>query len=85
MTRDQILEQFIVRDNLVWSPGKFENEPLWTVYFWEAYLNGGGNDDGLTIEFDITPEDVAEFPELASSTRAHVWSDDNGFVYGELE
>ncbi len=44
--RDQVAKYvpFLNIDGVIDSPGKFEREPLWTVYFYEIMLNGDGED-----------------------------------------
>jgi hypothetical protein len=72
------------------SPGKFEAEPLYVPYLWDATLNGfceiesdDVNPDSYVVEIDAT--DVEIFPELAGMTHALLWESDNGFVFCDLE
>jgi hypothetical protein len=66
-------------------PGKFEGEQPWAVYFWEATLDGSGEDvyDGGTLLTLLTvdEDDRKLFPELDDVQRVAVWESDSGFVY----
>lgn len=66
-------------------PGKFEGEQPWAVYFWEAALDGCGEDvyDGGTLHslFTVDDDDRKLFPELDGVKRVAVWETDSGFVY----
>jgi hypothetical protein len=95
MTRAEIHEQYEVDEHgLIRSPGKFEQCPDYAPYFYSWYLEGEGEEcedpnhgDGCLV-FDITEEDVAEFPgydEIAPGETAHLREDDNGFVSVQVE
>ena len=64
------------------SPGKFEGEPIYVPYYWEAFLSGfADRDDGSRIGFDITPEDRALFPEIPAKRRTiNLYERSDGFV-----
>lgn len=64
-------------------PGKFEGEPIYAPYFWEAFLNGcADRDSGGVLGFDITDEDRAAFPEIPRRRRTiKLWEDEQGFVH----
>ena len=70
------------RTGLITTLGKFQGEPLATVYYWNAWLDGDGETgelDGYTVTvFDVTPEESEAF---YLSGRVAVWQDENGFVY----
>jgi len=72
--------------NLIINLGKFEREPLWTVYFYDLMLNGDGEllEDGIT-QFIIQSDDVTIFPELKDYNIAQVIIRDDGFVTCNLE
>lgn len=69
---------------IITTPGPCEGEPSWVSHFWEAFLNGDGEDDGDTIWFDVTADERAEWPELAQERVVGVWTDEQGFVYGQV-
>lgn len=84
MTRQEIESEYDVQDGVIQSLGKFENEPVYTVYFWNCYLDGGADeDDGEVLTFEVTPEDVVMFPELDGYRNVFVWETDSGFVCSE--
>jgi hypothetical protein len=93
MTRKEVLEQFDVYPEnpiVISSPGKFEAEAIWVPHFWYMSMEGGGDEEvdspeGLHVIMDITPEDLAQFPELKGSKSILMWETDTGFVYGELQ
>ena len=69
------------RDGIIRSPGKFEGEPLWAAYFWEAHLLGEATDDvdGVII-FSIDDNDRRMFPSLTDETYVGLFESDQGFV-----
>lgn len=82
MTRDQIEAAYNVVDGIIRSPGKFEGEPVYVPYFWNAALEGGGGDedDGELIIFNVTADDRETWPELAGVERIKLLETDVGFV-----
>ena len=81
MTREEILAYYDVSRGIIRSPGKFEGEPIYVPYFWDAFLEGfADRDDGTVIGFDVTPEDKAEFPELKRRRTVNIMETDQGFV-----
>ena len=87
MTRRDIESSYTVDANgIIRSPGKFEGEPVYVPYFWDAYLEGfADEDDGEVLTFRVTAEDRAEFPELDGVTTVRLWETDQGFVYSETD
>lgn len=80
MTRQDILNEFTVENGIIRNPGKFEFEPIYAPYFYDAYLNGmADEDDGEELWFDVTDEDRAQFPELGKCTRVICREDSQGF------
>ncbi len=67
------------------GPGKFENEPALTPYYYEAWLNGEGENhdsNGTMVNtFEISESDRGMFPELVHYSHVAIWEDDSGFVY----
>lgn len=81
MTREEIENEYAIVDGRIQDPGKFEGEPVYTPYFWDAFLNGiVDEDDGETLVFNLTAEDREEFPELEAFKQVLLWEDDQGFV-----
>lgn len=69
---------------IVSRAGKFEGEPIYTPYYWEALMDGMADQtDDDADYFDVTDEDRELFPELAGAKRVAIHEDDNGFVYCE--
>ena len=68
-------------ENAVSGPGKFEGEPRYVPYFWDAYLDGfADRDDGKVLGFDVTAEDKVKFPELGKRRTVKLIETDQGFV-----
>lgn len=75
MTREQCLEA-------INSPGKFEGEPVYAPYFYDAMLDGDGewiND--VVQRFDVTDDERKMFPELEDCKQVDLLEDSDGFVY----
>ena len=84
-------------DGTIGSPGKFEGEHIWTVYYWAWMLDGEGEDsytltdedgdyDDAEVEFTtftIDGTDVEAFPGLAKfqGHEIRLRTDSQGFVY----
>jgi hypothetical protein len=69
---------------IIRSPGKFEGEPRYVPYFWDAYLNGmADDDDGVTLTFDVNDDDRKLFPELEGVKHVYLEESDQGFVYSQ--
>ena len=86
MTRKQIEAEYQVVDGVIRSPGKFENEQVYAPYFYDAYLDGGADeDDGENLYFTVTNEDIKEFPELNGCTQVILTVDSTGFVWTRTE
>jgi len=87
MTRQEVLSQYKVDDHgIIRDPGKFEGEQLYVPYFWDAFMNGGADeDDGEVMSFDVGDEDRKEFPELVGVARVQLQESDTGFVYCTTE
>jgi hypothetical protein len=63
------------------GPGKFEGEPAYVPYYWDAYLRGScKDDDGKVITFAVTDDDRALFPELQGVQQVRLYETDSGFV-----
>jgi hypothetical protein len=68
-------------EEMVKGPGKFEGEPPWTPYFYDVYLNGGGNYlDDETHEVWVEEDDIKMFPELKDVEKVLVFFSESGFV-----
>lgn len=70
--RKAIIDEYKVNEHgRITSPGKFEGEMLYAVYFYDAMLDGGSDEtwsDGSDL-FEITDEDRAIFPELEKDDK----------------
>lgn len=79
-------DRYRVQNGLIRNPGKFEGEPLYVPYFYDFYLEGGGEaeeeDGGYRIT--IEAQDIQAFPALAGFTTICLYEDDAGFVYHRL-
>lgn len=69
------------------EPGKFEGEPLYVPYFWNAALEGFSDEDyvdefgTLISTFRIADEERRRFPALDKASSLQLWEDSQGFVY----
>ena len=84
-TLEQIKEEYKVENNIIKSPGKFEGEPVYTVYYWDLYLDGGY--DELTedyILYELNEDDYFLFTELTDYSKLYLYELDNGFVISEV-
>jgi hypothetical protein len=88
MMRNQIMSEYTVVDGIIRDPGKFESEPLFAPYFYEAMFDGCGEElafmeDGCgesAVLLRIDPEDRSEFPELGAALYVLISESDQGFV-----
>ena len=82
MTRQEIESTYTITERLtIANPGKFEGEPRYVPYFWDAFLNGcADEDDGEILRFYVSPEDAKEFPELIGCAYVELCENDQGFV-----
>jgi len=90
MKRQEILQQYQVSElGIITSCGKFESEPLYSVYFWDLVMNGDGETvmqgDSIFSVFDITEEDLKEFPELKNTKQIAMYETTQGFVCSWLD
>jgi hypothetical protein len=92
MTKQEILEMYDIDETgVIITPGKFEREMYYAVHFWDTTLNGLCDreeildDDTVIAIFDLDQRDYADFPELEGNTELRIWSDDNGFVYCQVD
>lgn len=65
-------EHRIIRDI-----GPFQNQPIFTPYFWHGYLDGTYDDEYWderqhVIVFDVTEDDRHDYPELAAVTHVYI-------------
>lgn len=72
--------------DMVSRPGKFENEPIYSPYFWDIVMNGFSDDilddNGETIDVCfINEKDLTLFPELKGTYAILIFQDNSGFVY----
>jgi hypothetical protein len=82
MNRDEILQQYTIVNGRIKNPGKFEGEPIYTPYFWDAWNDGLADvDEGDFAQFNLQSEDFQAFPELQGCQVVHLTTDDAGFVY----
>jgi hypothetical protein len=85
MNRKEIETEYTVENGIITSPGKFENEPVYAPYFYDALLNGfADDDDGEYAMFHVTEDDINEFPELTSVKMVELYESSDGFVFCEL-
>ena len=81
MTKQEIAQEYEVKDGIITSPGKFEGEPDYTVHFYDLMMNGDGENWGMDlVRFTVTPEDKTQFPALTNTAKVSLWEDSQGFV-----
>lgn len=88
--RRGIEEDYTIKDGIIASPGKFENEPVYVAAYYGMVLDGfsddieeGENGEDRSI-FILYSDDTEVYPELKGYTKLVIWSDDQGFVSHEL-
>lgn len=81
--KKRIEEEFTVVNGIIQNPGKFENEPITTVFYYELSQNSGGiYEDGM---IEIEPTDREVFENIPSGKDyARVIEDKQGFVTVEF-
>ena len=86
MKRQEILTQYKVNKyGIIENFGKFEQCPLYAPYFYDILMNGESDsqviDDFGCIKdvFNVTQEDIKEFPELKGIKAITVSTSDDGF------
>lgn len=88
MNRIEILTWYDVNEHgIITSPGKFENDMLYAVHFWDLALEFGedetiydGGDTSISL-FHISPNDRMAFPELGKVEWLGIYEDSQGFVH----
>ena len=74
-TIEELKKEFTVKNGIIQNPGKFENEPLSTPFYYDLMLNGEG--EFITIE----PSDRVQFPNIPEDKNiAYVTENDQGFA-----
>ena len=63
------------------DPGRFGGEPRYVPHYWDIYMDGlADRDDGTTLGFDVSAEDVAAYPELKNRRTVRLVQSDQGFI-----
>lgn len=63
--RQEIEEEYKVRDGVIESAGRFEGAPVFAPYFFALWEEGlADNDDGESARFVVTAADLDVFPEI---------------------
>jgi hypothetical protein len=62
------------------SPGKFEAEPIYVPYLWNASLEDGTPVEDGVVSVSIIEEDRFFFPELDHISEVTMYEDESGFV-----
>lgn len=71
-------------NNIVTNLGKFENMPLVTVYYYNAFMNGGADNFDDDYEyFDISDFEREVFGLTGKQYALRI--SDDGFVYGHCQ
>ena len=89
MDRKEIESAYDVSEGYIKSLGKFESEPVFAPYFYNAMLEGCSeildwSDGTRTDVFEIDADDRAMFPELGDGTVAVALTEsEQGFVHVE--
>lgn len=70
---------------LVASSGKFEGEPWYAPYYWDAALNGdgeniGGDDEPFATRIEVTRAERTAFSLADDVVSVLLWESDQGFV-----
>ena len=80
--RQEIESEFEIIRGVIMNPGKFQGCSVYVPYFWDIFMNGGGDcdEDGI-LTFKVWDEDRQLFPELNGNKKVRLFESDNGFVY----
>ena len=87
MTTEEIRNEYEVRNGIIVSPGKFEGEPIHTVYFYDLVMDSCQDDtiydeyDDTIDVFNLTPERHEMFPELVGYKQIQIAESEQGFVH----
>ncbi len=73
----KIRSEYTVKDDRIVSPGKFENEKIATVYFYNTLVENGGD------YTEISDEERTIFEIDSQYDYAVILTDDSGFTYLE--
>ena len=82
VTRHDIIQDYDVENDIIYSPGMFEGEFIWTPYWYELIMMGDGEpiDEGVEL-VEVTDEDRNEWPEIdGDTTHIAVAINEQGFV-----
>ena len=90
--RQKIEQQYLMVDGRIFSPGKFEGEPVFAPYFWDIALSGFADSDNGSVygfRFNFSSEQdkaiLKDFPELKKwlgrKRSLKLIEDSQGFVY----
>jgi len=75
------MDEYVVENGRIMSPGKFEGQPEYAPYFYDLYLNNDYYEAvGDDIIFNINAEDRKRFPVLAERAEVILRFDDQGFI-----
>jgi hypothetical protein len=81
MTKQDVLKDYKTRDGHIVTPGKFEGEPVYVPVFWDRGLDGCADlDESGVYAFEVTNEDVTDFPELEGVNTLALEESETGFV-----
>jgi hypothetical protein len=83
MLRSDIESLYTIENGRIRSPGKFEQEMVYVVHFWQQLLDGWGHECSRhrdCVWFNVLPEDKATFPELKNRRTVHLTETNDGFV-----
>jgi len=86
---DELSGYDVDEHGVICSPGKFEGEPSYVLYFWMSVMDGCYDDeyfeDDISMSmFVFNADDIKLFPELREYERIVLWEDSQGFVHHEL-
>jgi len=87
MNVEEIRNEYTVKDGIIQDCGKFEGEPIHTVYFYDLVMDGAQDDtiydeyDDAIDVFDLTREDYEMFPELVGYKQIQIAESEQGFVH----
>lgn len=87
MNRKDIEKEFNVVNGHIETLGKFEGEPVYAPYYYDLIMNGSsdytdyGPDEFSTVVdyFEVTEDDLSEFPELEGVQTVMAYETDQGF------
>lgn len=75
---------------IIREEGPFKDQPVYAPYFWNSHLDGSYDDEYWehgqhVIVFNVTEDDLRDYPELAGATKVFIREDPRGALHTRLD